>query len=175
MNCISFSHTDPPRVSNITEGGCLVEWSAVKMAAASQPGEIHYKVQVTRGRGEQESKMVYTGGDLQWRVSGLEARADFTIRVAAVRVPPASSRLDESSSEDSSSAGKASPGSPRRRPAELVGAWSPPCVFTTLAADGGGGGGGAAGGFAASSSSVASVSAGAGDGRVATKVSPCFP
>ncbi len=46
-------------MSNITDGGCLVEWSAVKMSAA-QTGEIHYKVQVTKGR-EAESKMVSEG------------------------------------------------------------------------------------------------------------------
>ena len=123
--------TDPPRVSNITEGGCLVEWSAVKMASA-QSGEIHYKVQVTRGR-ETESKMVYTGSDLQWRVNGLESRCDFTLRVAAVRVPPASARADDEKTSSS--------GSPRKQ-LELTGAWSPPCVFTTL--DGGVGGSAAA-------------------------------
>ena len=70
----------------------------------------------------------YTGSDLQWRVNGLEPRSEYTIKVAAVRVPGDASDV------------------------ELVGAFSPPSVFNTLggnSADGGPGGAGGPGGDAA--------------------------
>ena len=51
-----FCLLDAPRVSNVTEDSCLVEWSAVKMAT-SQHGEIKYKVQITKNR-ETEPKKV---------------------------------------------------------------------------------------------------------------------
>lgn len=38
---------DPPRASGITSDGCLAEWNSVKLAQ-NQPGEIHYKVQMTK-------------------------------------------------------------------------------------------------------------------------------
>ena len=62
---------------------------------------------------------MYTGSDLQWRVTGLDARSDYTLRVAAVRIPPQSAGGD------------------------LIGPYSPPCVFTTLGGSGSGSGAGA--------------------------------
>ncbi len=119
---------------------------------------------------------MYIGSDLQWRVNGLESRADFTIRVAAVRVPPDSAR-PEDEDEDEDGGGccptRTHPGSPRRRrQLELVGAWSPPCVFATLdggAGGGAGGGSGGGGGFGAGGSAAGQLSGSfpgsAGDAR----------
>ena len=44
-----------PRVTGITEDGCLVEWSPVKMLPSQ--GELHYRVQLTKVR-ESDSKIV---------------------------------------------------------------------------------------------------------------------
>ena len=137
----------PPRVTSITTDGCLVEWSPVKPFTAAPADTILYRVQMSKNR-ETESKVVsvvpsfhrsarlsleltlplsqsYTGSDLQWRVNGLEPRSEYTIKVAAVRVPGDAADV------------------------ELVGAFSPPSVFNTLggsAADGGPGGAGGPGG-----------------------------
>ncbi len=66
----------------------------------------------------------YNGCDLQWRASGLDARTEYTIRVAAVRIPAS---RDGAVSRDST--------------VELVGAFSPPGTFVTLAAASDGGSG----------------------------------
>ena len=68
-------------------------------------------------------------------MNGLDSKSDFTIRVAAVRVPPPNKSV---------AGGATSPG-------ELVGSYSPPCVFTTLSSSAGDGGSamGADGGKAA--------------------------
>ncbi len=68
---------------------------------------------------------MYTGTDLQWRVNGLDSKMDFTLRVAAVRVPP------PSTVSAASAAGLQAASN------ELVGPYSPPSVFTTLPAGGG--------------------------------------
>ena len=44
-----------PRVTGITEDGCLVEWSPVKLPPSQ--GELHYRVQLTKVR-ESDSKIV---------------------------------------------------------------------------------------------------------------------
>jgi uncharacterized protein YraI len=44
-----------PRVSSITEDGCLVEWSLVKLSSMS--GVMHFKVQLTKVK-DNETKIV---------------------------------------------------------------------------------------------------------------------
>ncbi|XP_059082249.1 fibronectin type-III domain-containing protein 3A-like isoform X2 [Tigriopus californicus] len=104
----------PPRVTGITTDGCLVEWSSVKASALHQssipPSDIQYKVFMTKGR-ESKTRIVYGGTDLQFRLNGLEAKSEYAIKVAVVRIPEPE--------------------------LELVGAHSPPCAFTTLAAHSG--------------------------------------
>jgi hypothetical protein len=55
LNRFSFSITAAPRVSGITEDGCLVEWSAVKLAPLQ--GGLHFKVQLTKVK-DNETKIV---------------------------------------------------------------------------------------------------------------------
>ncbi|CAB4059243.1 unnamed protein product [Lepeophtheirus salmonis] len=73
-----------PRVSSITSDGCLVEWTPVKMLYAQ--GTLNYKVQLTKVK-DHDSKIIYSGGDVSFRISGLEPRSDYTIKVLPVRVP----------------------------------------------------------------------------------------
>nr|XP_040581209.1 fibronectin type-III domain-containing protein 3A-like isoform X2 [Lepeophtheirus salmonis] len=106
-----YAHPPPlksvPRVSSITSDGCLVEWTPVKMLYAQ--GTLNYKVQLTKVK-DHDSKIIYSGGDVSFRISGLEPRSDYTIKVLPVRVP--------------------APGL-----AELVGPSSSPGIFTTLGGD----------------------------------------
>lgn len=73
---------------------------------------------------------VYAGNDLQTRVNGLDPRTEYTMRVAAIRVLPTSSKP--------SSAADLTPSSEQ----QLVGSYSTPCVFTTLVGATGPDGGG---------------------------------
>ena len=50
-----YPFTAAPRVTGITEDGCLVEWSPVKLPPSQ--GELHYRVQLTKVR-ESDSKIV---------------------------------------------------------------------------------------------------------------------
>lgn len=73
-----------PRVSNITDSGCLVQWSGLRSMAAGD--QLQYRVQLTRVKDQQVS--TYDAGmDVQFRIAGLEAKADYTVRVCAVRLP----------------------------------------------------------------------------------------
>merc|ERR1712013_908147 len=61
-----------PRVSNITDSGCLVQWSALRSMAAGD--QLQYRVQLTRVKDQQVS--TYDAGtDVQFRIAGLEAKA----------------------------------------------------------------------------------------------------
>jgi hypothetical protein len=73
-----------PRVSNITDSGCLVQWSGLRSMAAGDT--LQYRVQLTRVKDQQVS--TYDAAtDVQFRIAGLEAKADYTVRVCAVRLP----------------------------------------------------------------------------------------
>ena len=73
-----------PRVSNITDSGDLVQWSGLRSMAAGD--QLQYRVQLTRVKDQQVS--TYDAGtDVQFRIAGLEAKADYTVRVCAVRLP----------------------------------------------------------------------------------------
>eukprot|EP00095_Tigriopus_kingsejongensis_P003703 maker-scaffold382_size189932-snap-gene-0.26 protein:Tk03703 transcript:maker-scaffold382_size189932-snap-gene-0.26-mRNA-1 annotation:"fibronectin type-iii domain-containing protein 3a" len=93
----------PPRVSDITSDGCFIEWSPGK-AQQTLPGDIQYKICVTRNRDGQPT--IYSGTDCQWRLHSLDHKADYSVKVAIVRIPQ--------------------PG------LEVVGSYSPPGAFTTL-------------------------------------------
>merc|ERR1719228_2377776 len=73
-----------PRVSNITDSGCLVQWSGLRSMAAGDT--LQYRIQVTRVKDQQVSTYE-AGTDVQFRIAGLEAKADYTVRVCAVRLP----------------------------------------------------------------------------------------
>jgi len=73
-----------PRVSNITDSGCLVQWSGLRSMAAGD--QLQYRVQLTRVKDQQVSTYE-AGTDVQFRIAGLEAKADYTVRVCAVRLP----------------------------------------------------------------------------------------
>jgi len=109
----AYAHPHPvkaaPRISNITETGCLVEWSPLKHIPGQ--GDLYYRVSLTKVR-ENEAKIIYSGSDTQFRDSGLEPKTEYTIRVCGVRVP-----VPET---------------------ELAGPYSPPAIFTTLSTDGSG-------------------------------------
>jgi len=53
------------------------------MAAGDQ---LQYRVQLTRVKDQQVSTYE-AGTDVQFRIAGLEAKADYTVRVCAVRLP----------------------------------------------------------------------------------------
>jgi len=73
-----------PRVSNITDSGCLVQWSSLRSMAAGD--QLQYRVQLTRVKDQQVS--TYDASmDVQFRIAGLEPKADYTVRVCAVRIP----------------------------------------------------------------------------------------
>jgi len=73
-----------PRVSNITDSGCLVQWSGLRSMGAGD--QLQYRVQLTRVKDQQVS--TYDAGmDIQFRIAGLEPKADYTVRVCAVRLP----------------------------------------------------------------------------------------
>jgi len=109
----AYAHPHPvkaaPRVSNITETGCLVEWSPLKHIPGQ--GDLYYRVSLTKVR-DNEAKIIYSGSDTQFRDSGLEPKTDYTIRVCGVRVPVPDT--------------------------ELAGPYSPPAIFTTHSIDGSG-------------------------------------
>jgi hypothetical protein len=96
-----------PKVSNINEDGCLVEWSPLKQFQGH--GELQYRVSLTKVK-DNESKTIYSGSDTQFRASSLEPKTEYTIRVCGVRIPV--------------------PGT------ELSGPYSPPAIFSTLSLDG---------------------------------------
>lgn len=95
-----------PRVSCITESGCLVQWTALRNMAAGE--QLHYRLQLTRVK-DQEVSTYEAGMDIQLRIAGLEPKADYTVRVCAVRLP--------------------NPDSPGQ---QLVGAFSPVTQLATL-------------------------------------------
>jgi len=90
VNTFKTSYAPPPpvkgtpRVSNITDSGCLVQWSSLRSMAAGD--QLQYRVQLTRVKDQQVS--TYEAGlDVQFRIAGLEPKADYTVRVCAVRIP----------------------------------------------------------------------------------------
>jgi len=103
----AYAHPHPvkaaPKVSNITEDGCLVEWSPLKQIPGQ--GDLQYRVQWTKQK-ENETKTIYSGSDIQFRAGGLESRTEYTIRVCGVRIPANGQ--------------------------EHPGPYSPPAIFTTL-------------------------------------------
>jgi len=107
-----------PKVSNITEDGCLVEWSPLKQIPGQ--GDLQYRVQLTKPK-KNETKTIYSGSDIQFRAGGLEPRTEYTIRVCGVRIPPVSGQQ-----------------------LELNGPFSPPAIFTTLTNEGANAGSGGA-------------------------------
>jgi len=106
----AYAHPHPvkaaPRVSNITETGCLVEWSPLKHIPGQ--GDLSYRVSLTKGR-DSEPRIVYSGSDTQFRDSSLEPKTEYTIRVCGIRAVPETN---------------------------LAGPYSPPAIFTTLSTDG---------------------------------------
>merc|ERR1712156_271195 len=109
----AYAHPHPvkaaPKVSSITEDGCLVEWTPLKQFQGQ--GDLHYRVSLTKVK-DNEAKIIYSGSDIQFRGSSLEPKTEYTIRVCGVRIPV--------------------PGT------ELAGPFSPPAIFTTLSNDGSG-------------------------------------
>ena len=73
-----------PRVSHITEGGCLVQWAGLKSMAAGE--QLQYRLQLTRVK-DGEVTLYQAHTSVEFRITGLEARADYTVRVAAERRP----------------------------------------------------------------------------------------
>jgi len=73
-----------PRVSNITENGCLVQWASLKSMAAGE--QLQYRVQLTRVK-DNEVSTYQAGGNVELRITGLEANSDYKVRVAAERWP----------------------------------------------------------------------------------------
>lgn len=118
----AYAHPHPvkaaPKVSNITEDGCLVEWSPLKQIPGQ--GDLQYRVQLTKPK-KNETKTIYSGSDIQFRAGGLEPRTEYTIRVCGVRIPPVSGQQ-----------------------LELNGPFSPPAIFTTLTNEGANAGSGGA-------------------------------
>jgi hypothetical protein len=100
-----------PKVSSITEDGCLVEWTPLKHIQGQ--GDLHYRVSLTKLK-DNEAKIIYSGSDVQFRGSSLEPKTEYTIRVCGVRIPNPSTGT------------------------ELAGPYSPPAIFTTLSNDGSG-------------------------------------
>jgi hypothetical protein len=84
------SYTPPPpvkgapRVSNITESGCLVQWAGLKSMAAGE--QLQYRIQLTRVK-DQEVTLYQAAHNIEFRITGLEAKSDYTVRVAAERRP----------------------------------------------------------------------------------------
>jgi len=82
-----------PRVSNITESGCLLQWSSLRSGNSTshhqQAGEqaLHYKVTVSRPRDDWTTSFD-AGTDLQMRIDSLDPKSDYTVRVAAIRNLP---------------------------------------------------------------------------------------
>ena len=73
-----------PRVSNITESGCLVQWAGLKAMAAGE--QLQYRVQLTRVK-DQEVTLYQAHQSVEFRITGLEHKSDYTVRVAAERRP----------------------------------------------------------------------------------------
>jgi len=73
-----------PRVSNITENGCLVQWAGLKSMAAGE--QLQYRVQLTRVK-DNDVATYQAGGNVELRITGLEANSDYKVRVAAERWP----------------------------------------------------------------------------------------
>jgi hypothetical protein len=97
-----------PRVTSITDSGCVVEWGAVRPVATGD--HLRYQVEWTRVKDGTPSKTC-AGTDLQFRIEGLEAKSEYTVRVAAVRSPH---------------------GTEQNMAVTLVGPLSPASVFSTL-------------------------------------------
>ena len=74
-----------PKVSNITENGSLIQWTAQRSPNSGE--QLEYKVLVTRAR--DESALVYseTLSDTQLRLHTLDPKAEYTVRVSSVRNP----------------------------------------------------------------------------------------
>ena len=101
-----------PRVPSINDSECLVQWSGLKSAEV-----IEYRVQLTRVKdGHVSTKEA--GSDLELRITGLEPRSDYTVRVAGVR------RMEDGQS--------------------LSGTWSPAAQVTTASRQGAPGAGASA-------------------------------
>ena len=70
-----------PRVSDITDTGCLVQWNSLK----SSGDMLSYRVQLTRVKDGHVSTYE-AGSDVQFGVEGLDPKSDYTVRVCAVRM-----------------------------------------------------------------------------------------
>lgn len=70
-----------PKVSNVTENACLIEWTGVKPLAGQS---FSYQVQLITNWG-MESKTVYQGSDTKVMLDSLEPQTHYGVRVAAVR------------------------------------------------------------------------------------------
>lgn len=73
-----------PRISNITEGGCLVQWAGLKSMAAGE--QLQYRLQLTRVK-DHEVTLHQAHHNVEFRITGLEPKSDYTVRVAAERRP----------------------------------------------------------------------------------------
>jgi len=72
-----------PRVSAITESGCLLQWTPQRGSSE----QLHYKVLVTRPR-EDKTTTFMAAADSQLRIGSLEPRGEYTVRVVTIRNPP---------------------------------------------------------------------------------------
>jgi hypothetical protein len=73
-----------PRVSTITESGCLVQWAGLKAMAAGE--QLQYRIQLTRVK-DNDVTLYQAHSNTEFRITGLEAKSDYTVRVAAERRP----------------------------------------------------------------------------------------
>lgn len=73
-----------PRVSQTTDSTSLVEWGAVRPVATGD--QLRYQVELTKVKDGSIIKND-AGTDLQFRFQCLEAKSEYTVRVAAVRTP----------------------------------------------------------------------------------------
>lgn len=84
-----------PRVSAITESGCLLAWTPPPLRSSgnnnggsSSSEQLHYKVLVGRPREDKPTPFM-AAADSQLRIdSCLEARSEYTVRVVSIRNPP---------------------------------------------------------------------------------------
>uniref|UniRef100_T1IZQ5 receptor protein-tyrosine kinase n=1 Tax=Strigamia maritima TaxID=126957 RepID=T1IZQ5_STRMM len=71
----------PPRVTEVSETSCLVEWQQAKPVGDDV---IIYQLQLLNLR-EQEFRLVYKGSELNKRLTGLEPKTEYNVRVGAIR------------------------------------------------------------------------------------------
>ena len=74
-----------PRVSSITENGCLIQWTVQRGSSTGE--QLEYKVLVNKARDESALAFSETLSDTQLRLHTLDAKTEYTVRVCSVRNP----------------------------------------------------------------------------------------